>query len=72
MGLLAQPFKTVSAGFLLLTALRVKHREGQKAMRIMRSAFSEFSVYEIYKKDAYAGDIKVFMGKDETIPSCSW
>lgn len=52
----------------VVNGLESKAQRRSESLRIMRSAFSEFSVYKIYKKDAYAGDLKVFMGKDETIP----
>lgn len=52
----------------VVNGLESKAQRRSESLRIMRSAFSEFSVYEIYKKDALAGDVKVFMGKTETVP----
>ncbi len=52
----------------VVNGLESKAQRRSESLRIMRSAFSEFSVYDIYKKDSRTGEVNLFMGKDETVP----
>ncbi|MBL4869442.1 MAG: D-alanyl-D-alanine carboxypeptidase [Robiginitomaculum sp.] len=51
----------------VVNGLESKSQRRSESLRIMKSSFSQFSVYNIYKTSAVAGYAKVFMGKSETV-----
>lgn len=52
---------------IVVNGLESKSQRRSESVRIMRSAFNDFAVYDIYKADSRVGEAKVFMGKSEMV-----
>lgn len=67
-GFVGSAVKNDTRRIFVVNGLESKSQRRSESLRIMRSAFGEFSAYSLYEAGANAGSAKVFMGKTETVP----
>ena len=66
-GFVGSAVKDGKRRIFVINGLESKSQRRAESLRVMRSAFSNFSVYAIYKKGAHIGQAKVFMGQQDYV-----
>lgn len=66
-GLVASAKRGEDRRIVVVNGLNSKAQRRDESLRLMRAAFDQFKVYELYKAGAVIGDVPVFMGKADTV-----
>ncbi len=67
-GFVGSAVKDGKRRIIAINGLETNSQRRSESIRVMRSAFSNFSVYGLYKEGAHVGQAKVFMGQENYVP----